>query len=257
MLKWKLMLTTLPMVAAVTAVKAIIEFVFHTKGVVEFGDVGIVLTAGVFLSGFVLAGTMADYKEAEKLPSEVAITLETIEEIFVLASTGRPALAIGELKRETLKLADAIKAWLLTQISTPQVFDALTQMNVVIRKLEANGAGPYASRAVPQLLMLRKNVSRMDVIRRTTFLPAAFALLEVLLGMILLLLLTASFKSVVAEFILVPVVTLVNVYLLRLIKDLDDPFDYATDGQKKGGAEVELFPLDEYRARLASRLDVQ
>ena len=46
MLKWKLMLTTLPMVAAVTAVKAIIEFWFHTKGVVEFGDVGIVLTAG-------------------------------------------------------------------------------------------------------------------------------------------------------------------------------------------------------------------
>ncbi len=255
MLKWKLMLTTLPFVVVVTAIKAVLEFVFHYKGVVEFGDVGIVLTAGVFLSGFVLAGTMADYKEAEKLPSEIAITLETIEEIFVLACTGRPALAIGEFKRETLKVADTIKAWLLRAKQTPEVFDALTQMNVIIRRLEAGGAGPYASRAVPQLLMLRRNVSRIDVIRRTGFLPAAYALLEVLLAMILLLLMAASFKSVVAEFILVPVVALVNVYLLRLIKDVDDPFDYAPDGLKQGGAEVELFPLDEYRARLASRLD--
>lgn len=254
-LKWKLMVTTLPFVIAVTAVKAVLEFVFHVKGVVEFGDVGIVLTAGVFLSGFVLAGTMADYKEAEKLPSEIAITLETIEEIFVLACTGRPALDIKDFKKECLSVVDEIKAWLLRARTTEQMFMALTQMNVTIRRLEAGGAGPYASRAVPQLLMLRRNVSRIDVIRRTGFLPAAYAMLEVLLAMILVLLLTASFKSPVAEFILVPVVTLVNVYLLRLIKDVDDPFDYAPDGSKQGGAEVELFPIDEYRKRLASRLD--
>ncbi len=256
MQKWKLMITTLPFVVAVTGIKALLDFVFDVKGVVEFGDVGIVLTAGVFLSGFVLAGTMADYKEAERLPGEIAITLETLEEIFVLASTGRPALAAGEFKRETLAVADIIKAWLVRARGTAEVFEALTHMNTVIRRLEAGGAGPYASRAVPQLLMLRKNVSRIDVIRRTGFLPPAYALLEVLLVMILTLLLAASFKSYVAEFILIPVVTLVNTYMLRLIKDIDDPFDYAPDGAKLGGAEVDLFPLDEYRARLASRLDV-
>ncbi len=255
MQKWKLMISTLPFVAAVTGFKALLEFVFDIKGVVEFGDVGIVLTAGVFLSGFVLAGTMADYKESERLPGEIAITLETLEEIFTLACTGRPALVVSEFKRETLKVADDIKAWLLRNKTSAEVFESLTHMNTVIRRLEAGGAGPYASRAVPQLLMLRKNVSRIDVIRRTGFLPPAYALLEVLLVMILLLLLSASFKSHIAQFILIPVVTLVNTYMLRLIKDIDDPFDYAPDGTKLGGAEVELFPLDEYRARLAARLD--
>lgn len=253
--KWKLMLTTLPMVLGVTAAKAILEFGLQVPGVVEFGDVGIVLTGGVFLTGFLLAGTMADYKEAERLPSEIAITLETLEEIFVLASTGRPALALGELRREVLSTCDTIKAWLLRTKDTATVFAAMTNMNVVIRRLEQGGAGPYASRAVPQLLMLRKNVSRIDVIRRTGFLPAAYALLEVLLAMILVLLLAARFKSPVAEFILVPVVSLVNVYMLRLIRDIDDPFDYFTDGRKRGGAEVDLFPIDEYRERLAARLD--
>lgn len=255
MLKWKLMLSTLPFVAVVTAIKAAIEFGAAYPGVVEFGDVGIVLTGGVFLTGFLLAGTMSDYKESERLPGEIAITLETIEEIFVLASTGRPNLNLSELRREVLVVSDTIKAWLLRAKSTEDVFASLTHMNVVIRKLEQGGAGPYASRAVPQLLMLRKNVSRIDVIRRTGFLPAGYALLEVLLGMILVLLLVAKFKSMIAEFILVPVVTLINLYMVRLIRDIDDPFDYESDGAKKGGAEVELFPIDEYRARLAARLD--
>lgn len=253
--KWKLMISTLPYVLGVTALKALLEFVFHYKGVVEFGDVGIVLTGGVFLTGVLLGGTMTDFKEAEKLPSEISITLETLEEIFVLASTGRPALVLPELRREVLATCDIIKAWLLRTRTTAEVFAAMSHMNTILRRLEQNGAGPYASRAVPQLLMLRKNVSRIDVIRRTGFLPAAYALLEVLLAMILVLLLAAQFKAPVAEFILVPTVTLVNVYMLRLIRDIDDPFDYETDGRNRGGAEVDLFPIDEFRARLAGRLD--
>jgi hypothetical protein len=217
----------------------------------------VVLTGGVFLTGFLLSGTMADYKESEKLPSEVATTLEALEEIFVLAATARPQLALGQLRRAVLALTDAIRAYLLEHRSTEEVFDAMTSMNGVIRQLERGGAGPYASRAVPQLLMVRKNVSRIDVITRTGFLPSAYALLEVLLVMILGLLLAAKFKTFVGECILVPFVTLVNAYLLRLIKDIDDPFDYRPDGSRRGGAEIELFPLDEYRARLAKRLDAE
>ncbi|MEW6434487.1 MAG: hypothetical protein AB1730_23545 [Myxococcota bacterium] len=255
MLKWKLMLTTLPFVAVVTVAKLVLDQGLGFAGVVEFSDVGIVLTGGVFLLGFILGGTMSDYKEAEKIPGEVATTLETIEEIFVLASTGRPALKLPELRRQVLGLLDDIKDWLLKKKQTPEVFEAMTRMTATVRSLEKEGAGPYASRAVPQVLMMRKNIQRIDVISRTGFLPPAYALLEVLLAMILILLLVAKFKSLVAESILVPFVTLVNLYMLRLIKDVDDPFDYRPDGSKVGGAEVDLFPLDEYRARLASRLD--
>lgn len=254
MLKWKLMLTTLPFVALVTGLKCILEFGLSYTGMVEFSDVGVVLTGAVFLTGFLLAGTMADYKESEKLPGDVATTLETIEELFALAAAQRPSLDLQGLRREVLQLTDAIRGWLVKKVTTPQVFDAMTQLNGVIVQLEKSGAGPYASRAVPQLLMVRRAVSRIDVISRTGFLPPAYALLEVLLTMILGLLLVAKFKSVVAELILVPFVSLVNIYMLRLIRDIDDPFDFAPDGSKRGGAEVDLFPIDEYRERLAKRL---
>ena len=73
-----------------------------------------------------------------------------------------------------------------------------------------------------------------------------------LTGAVLLLLLVAKFKSLVAEVILVAFVTLIYVYMLRLIRDIDDPFEYSPDGTK-GAAEVELTPLLEYRERLKGR----
>ena len=249
------MLSTLPLVAAILAVKLVLQFALGFQGFVDFSDVGIVLTAGVFLLGFLLAGTMADYKEAEKIPAELASTLETLEEIFVLAATNRPALDVTSLRRGLFGMTDGIKGWLLKTRTSREAYESMTALNVCIRQLEREGAGPYASRAVPQLLAVRRGVSRIDVIRRTGFLPPAYALLEVLVTIIIALTLIARFKSVTAACLLVPFVALINIYMLRLIRDIDNPFDYETDGRDHGAGEVPLFPLDEYRERLLERIE--
>ncbi len=248
------MLTTLPIVAAVTAVKMVLELCFGWQGSVDFADVGVVLTAGVFLTGFLLTGTMADYKEAEKLPGEVASTLELLEEIMVLAASTRPGVLLPAYRQSVAVLTSTIRQWLHKRVRTPAMFEGLTAFAAVLAQLERDGAGPYASRAIPQLATLRRTLSRIDVISRTGFLPPAYALLETLLALILILVVAAKYKSLLAEFILVPVLTLIYVYMLRLIKDVDDPFDYAPDGSQRGGAEVDLFPLDEYAERLDARL---
>lgn len=254
MLKWKLMLTTLPFVAAVTGVKAILEFGVMFSGVVEFSEIGVVLTGAVFLTGFLLAGTMADYKESEKLPGELANNLEALEAMFEFNQLLSPQLDVKHLQREVLTLTDAIKGWLVKRLTTQEVFAALEAINGALSFMNDNGAGKGAGYALGPISKVRSLVNRIDVIRRTGFLPPAYALLEVLLGLILVLLMVAKFKSQVAEFVIVPTVTLLNVYMLRLIRDIDDPFDYATDGSKRGGAEVDLFPIDEYRERLAKRV---
>jgi hypothetical protein len=43
--------------------------------------------------------------------------------------------------------------------------------------------------------------------------------------------------------------------MLRLIRDIDNPFDYEADGRDRGAGEVPLFPLEEYRERLAARIE--
>jgi hypothetical protein len=250
------MLTTLPIVFVMAGVKLLLDLYFNFPGLVPFADVGVILTACVFLIGFLLAGTMSDYKESERLPAEIAATLETIEEIFVLAATTRPGLKVPELRRSVLELTDEIKNWLVHRRDTDDVYGALSRLEEAIRWLEVEGAGPYASRAIPQLMTVRKTVSRIDVIARTGFLPPAYALLEVLVVMVIGLMLIAEFSSTFVECLIVPFVTLVNVYMLRLIRDIDNPFEYSPDGTQSGGGEVPLWPIDEYRARLAARVEV-
>jgi hypothetical protein len=221
---------------------------------VEFSDVGVVLTGAVFLTGFLLAGTMADYKESEKLPGDIANALDSIDEYLALSAAQKPNAVNGkEMRAHVLSLTDLIKSWLVKKASVNDVYVGLTRLNGVIAQLDSVGAGSYGARVAPEVINVRKAIMRVDVISRTGFLPPAYALLEVLLTMILGLLMASKFKSPIAEFILVPFVALVNIYMLRLIRDIDDPFDYAPDGKKSGAAEIELFPLDEFRERLASR----
>ena len=250
------MVSTLPIVVAMAGVKLLLDLGLGFRGLVPFADVGVILTACVFLIGFLLAGTMSDYKESERLPAEIASTLETIEEIFALASINRPGLNLRTLRGSVLELTDEIKDWLLHRRDTDSVYRAMGRVGEVIGLLEREGAGPYASRAIPQLMAVRRNVARIDVIARTGFLPPAYALLEVLVVMVIGLMLIAEFSSRLVECLIVPFVTLVNVYMLRLIRDIDNPFEYSADGKQHGRAEVELWPLDEYRARLAARLEV-
>src|SRR5688572_14356369 len=119
------MVTTLPFVAAVVAVKLFLEFVVQFPGVFEFGEVGIVLTAGVFLTGFMLAGTMADYKESEKLPGELACTLETIEEILVQGTVLKPTIAAASMRQATLDTATQLRSWLFRAVSHEGAYAAL------------------------------------------------------------------------------------------------------------------------------------
>src|SRR3954462_10166540 len=86
-----LMLRALPWVAGVVILKAF----FEAAGIHPL-DLNPLLSglvaANVFLLGFLLAGTLGDYKEAEKLPGELAGALETIcdEALLVHTEKGLP-----------------------------------------------------------------------------------------------------------------------------------------------------------------------
>lgn len=252
-IKWKLMLTTLPFVALMVGLNLGVAHLGLFEGVIEFADIGMVLTGGIFLIGFMLAGTMADYKEAERLPAEVACSLETIEETFTQAAASKPVLDGAALRRRVLATTEALFAWLYKQAPQAGVYAALEDLTAAANDLEKAGSGPLGIRALNEIHALRKSVTRVGVISRTGFLSSGYALLEVLTGAVLLLLLVAKFKSLVAEVILVAFITLIYVYMLRLIKDIDDPFEYEAGG-KKGAAEVELSPLEEVRERLKAKL---
>ena len=256
MVKWRLMLTTLPVVLVVVLLKVMVFDRWLGLGeVVEFSDLTFVLTGGVFLVGFMLAGTMADYKEAERLPGEVVCSLETIEETFDQAAAAKSSLDGTSLKRRVRDAANSIDDWLHRKVGFDKVLGALGDLAHGSRQFESAGvAAPVGMRAINEIHGLRRSLVRMSVISRTGFLATGYALLEALTVIIVGLLMIAKFRSLLAESLLVALITLIYVYMVRLIRDIDDPFEYNEDGVA-GAAEVDLVVLEEYRARIAARLD--
>src|SRR5918997_765728 len=72
-----------------------------------------VIAAEVFIIGFILSGTAADFKEAERLPGELAASLETIADECLIMDT---ELDLPEARQGVSLLAEiagCARLWLL------------------------------------------------------------------------------------------------------------------------------------------------
>jgi len=247
--KWSLMVTTLPIVVALLLVRHLLRLAFDFEGVIEFTEVAVVLSGGVFLLGFMLAGTMSDYKEAEKLPGDIVTGLETIEEVMVHVATVKQDDPTKH-RRSVLHVLQVIDRWLHKQATENDLHQALNRLTSTFTAVEL---GSHATRAFSIMTTVRRALMRVGVTSRTGFLATGYALLEIMTIICYVILIVAAFESVFGELVVVSFVGLIYTYMYRLIKDIDDPFDYGSNGAT-GAAEVELYPLIEYRARLEARI---
>ena len=217
-LKWRLVLTSLFFVSIIVGIKLIIEYAIKNSGWIDFADISVVLTIGIFIIGFMLAGVLGDYKESEKIPAELACTLETLEESMIQAASTKPIDPII-LRTGVLKVAQAIQKWLYKNCPHQAVFHEMNEYAQLIIMLEKQGAQPnHCVRLCTELNNLRKTVTRIGVISRTGFLPPAYAALEGICVMVLLLLILSKFKTATQEFVLVAFISLIYIYMLLLIK---------------------------------------
>jgi hypothetical protein len=255
-MKWKIMKTTIPISMAIVIIKLVLIEFFHFQGLVELSDIALIVSAGVFLIGFMLAGTMADYKESERIPGEVASALESIEETCVLLAD-RPNFPVKTVYQECYNMSHSIHDWLFKKITTEQMYQALNNFKELFSNLERAGANPsILSRVFNELSSLRRVLTRTNVISRTGFLATGYALLEVLLFVITGVMLIVKFKHLVAAIVVVFFITLVYIYMYKLIRDIDDPFEHS-EVESSGASEVALFPIQEYMERVEWRLREQ
>lgn len=250
--KWGILVKTLPLVGSVLTVRLVLTHAVGFAGIVEFSEIGMVLTGGVFLVGFMLAGVMADYKESEKIPSELAATLESVAVNFKVSYESKQIPNYKASIDSLRTLSRTILGWLYKKSTLADVYEALMRVEEEGYAADKAGAGAYANRVLSEITNVRKTITRMSAISRTNFLPSGYALLETLTGVIICLLFLTKFKNPIIEAVLVPFVSLIFFYMIRLIRDIDDPFEYSEDPSKNGGAEVSLFPLTECIARLES-----
>ena len=253
MVKWKLMLTTLPVTLLVLALKMAIVHGLNYEGLVKFSEIGLVITGGIFLIGFMLAGTISDYKESEKIPSELACAIETIEDTLVLAHGFKGGFDLATVKRQLNEVTESILNWFKHGGSEAAVFQKINSITDIALTLEKAGVGAIAARVTGEQHNLRKLYSRVNVIKKTNFLSTGYALLEVLIVVIIFLLMVAKFDNQVISIIIISFLTQIFVYMIRLIRDVDQPFEYSPAGAIRA-ADIDLFPLLDYDMRAKARI---
>jgi hypothetical protein len=253
LLKWKLLFQSLPFAVGILLIKIGLVYFFNINGFFEIQEMRLVFTSGVFLIGFMLAGTLSDYKESEKIPGEIATALETIEETSVALAI-KTNTSIKAVRMQVLEMGEVIHEWFYRKNSEHDVHQTLTEYNQTIHTLEAaGGAPPIIGRLLIRLGDLRQLITRTNVISKTGFLSTGYALLELLIVIVSGLLLLLHFKSTMSEVAIILVIELIYVYMYKLIVDIDDPFEYE-EGVAQGAAEVTLFPLENYMNRLKQRI---
>jgi hypothetical protein len=251
----RVLLKVAPFVGGVLALRLFLCHVVGFTGLLEFSDVGLVLTGGIFLIGFMLSGVMSDYKESEKIPADLACVLEAIASTFFLCGECKNIPNTKDAVLSVQQLTKSILSWLHGKETQANVYKAIELVELHSFTADKAGAGPYANRALTEATTVRKIVTRIAVIARTNFLPAGYVLMNSVTAAVVILLFVTQFKSLMVECILVSFVSLIFFYMVFLIMDLDNPFEYNPDQVANGSAEVALFPLTEFSERLERMLD--
>jgi predicted membrane chloride channel (bestrophin family) len=209
-----------------------------------------VIAAEVFIIGFMMSGTSADFKEAERLPGELAASLETIADecLIIVAELDLPAA--HKCLSLLAEISMSVRHWLLENTDLSDVIAQIRRLNPMFMVFAPNIQAGFTTRLKSEQGNIRRLVIRMETMRSTSYVSAGYLIAEITALMILALLIITEIGALAPTVLVVGVITYLIVYMLALIRDLDNPFEYRS-GQP-GPADVDLTVLERSEARLRS-----
>ncbi|HEX8068106.1 MAG TPA: hypothetical protein VF520_16430 [Thermoleophilaceae bacterium] len=241
----------------VAGLAAVAKLVFDLAG---WATVGLnplhsgLVAATVFLLGFLLAGTLADYKESERLPGELAARTEAIADECQILFADKEAEPARRCLEHLGDLAHALDSWLNGREGVEAPLDRIQGLNRFFLEFEPLTQPNFIVRLKQEQSALRLLVTRIDTIKETSFVGAGYLIAEITATLLLISLLVVDIAPLGAALLLLAMIAFVVVYMILLIRDLDDPFEYDRHG-RRGAAEVSLAPIDRLERRMAAQAE--
>jgi len=245
--KWILLIKIIPILLAIFVAKLIVHWLGY-----EIVDLNALFTsiiaATTFLIGFLIAGVITDYKESEKIPGDMAASLETIyDEAYILDKNKHSKVTQDFLLYYNDFLGSVIE-WFYRKQRTKGILQKLNGMNNYFSEFESLMQAGFLSRMKNEQSNLRKMVIRVDNIRDLPFIQSAYTIVEILAFLVISGLLLMKLEPFYEGMFFSLTVAFLLIYMIGLIKDLDNPFDYATNGES--GTEVSLKPIHDLIKRV-------
>jgi hypothetical protein len=213
-----------------------------------------IVAANVFLMGFLLSGVLADYKEAEKLPAEVAACLENLGQEIRGSGVGKPEVGVGPALTAVSNLSVSIIEWFHRRLDTQGLVALIDDLTVKFAELEPRTQVGYIARFRQEQSNLRRTIMRIDTIRGTEFVAAGYLLVNTITLLLCAGLILAGLEPFYESLFTTGVIAFLLIFLLTLIRDLDNPFGY---DDRFSGTDVSLWPIKKSIARLAALAGVR
>ena len=211
-----------------------------------------VIAAEVFIVGFMLAGTTGDFKEAERLPGELAASLETVADECLIIDAELELPEARQCVAQLVEIGHSVHWWLLQNQELDEVMADLRALNPLFMVFAPKIQPGFTTRLKSEQAAMRRLVIRMDTMRRTSYVSAGYLIAEITAVVILVLLVITQIGEITPTALVVGVISFLLFYALALIRDLDNPFEYR-DG-KPGAADVDLEVLEHSKDRLLGLL---
>ncbi len=247
----KLILYVLPYVAAVIGTKLVVHRL--ELEIVPLNAIfSALIGANVFLIGFLISGVLSDYKESEKLPGEISsIVLAVVDEInFVALKSGDPGFAADRLKKAG-ELAARIRDWFHKEARTGEVMLLIEGLSAEFALLERHTPPNYVARLKQEQSNLRKVITRVHTIRETDFIFSGYFIASTTTFLLIAGMIFLRIEPFYESLFFVALVTYLLLFLLRLIRDLDNPFGHY---DKSSFEDVSLKPIHDAIARIDERI---
>ena len=246
--KWSLTFKIMPLVIFT----GVLKFFFHKLGyeVMELNALFTSLVAGtIFLIGFLISGVLTDYKESEKIPSELSALLKSLfDDIYTISKSKNSKTAARFLVFHK-SFTDNIISWFFKKVRTHSILQFIGEMNDFFIEFEKEGVQPnYIIKMKTEQANIRRIILRIDTIRDTEFVSSAYAIVEIMGLLIAAGLIIIKIEPFYASLFFTILVTFLISYMFFLIKDLDNPFDYSVNGE--GGTEISLKPIHDLKSAL-------
>jgi len=239
MKKWGLIAKALVITAILVAIRLVIDIsnydiIALTNLITAF------IGAAIFTVAVIFTGTLTDYKESEKIPNEIAVSLLTVYQDCKLIRPADNQISL-HLREHTQALARIIVENFRTNTSNNEnVRAAIAQINEDLYTLVDQNAPPqYVNKIRTELGNIDRLTSRVRTIAETSFIPAAYAIAEIAVVGVILILFFVKIDPYYEGMIIFSIIIALLISIILLIKDMDNPFEYG----KKTFADVDLSPI--------------
>lgn len=240
--KHHLTLSLLPFIALIGAAK----WYVHANGLQPMelnAYFSTLVAADVFLLGFLLSGAMPDYKEAEKIPGDMAASLDSIvEECETLRSRKASKVVAEACLEHTSAVIGAIKGWFNHKQRTGSVIAALRAYNATFAAIEPHTQANFLVRLKQEVASVRRMVIRMRNIREASVVAPAYAVAELFTAVVIFSLLFVDMGTLFESVLITTAISYLLIYMILLIRDLDNPFQYHDKAHIQD--EIAIEPLD-------------